>query len=65
MWGFSLALLIRLSSVGDSYILPLSHLGDTKGKRSNKGIFWEESLFPNGSSLYIVPQEPHEFLKRS
>ena len=33
MWGFSLALLIRLSSVGDSYILPLSHLGDTTKER--------------------------------
>ena len=33
MWGFPLALLIRLSSVRDSYIVPLSHLGDTRKER--------------------------------
>lgn len=26
---------------------------DRQGKRPNKGIFWERSLFPNSSSLYI------------
>lgn len=34
---------------------------DREGRRSNKGIFWEGSLFPNSSSLYIEPQAPHEF----
>ena len=33
MWGFPLALLIELSSVGDSSTLPLSHLGDTRKER--------------------------------
>lgn len=34
---------------------------DRQGKRPNKGIFWERSLFPNSSSLYIESQETHEF----
>lgn len=33
MWGFPLAHLIKLSFVGDSYILPLSHLGDAGKER--------------------------------
>lgn len=62
MWGFPLVHLAKPASLGDSNMLLLSHLSETgKERGSTKEYFWGESLFPNSFSLYIEPQEPHEF----